>query len=129
MVLLNNYNGFQLYFSIRCNSIEFLRPVFLYALCNPIQIPNAGAIWSVFLKQRRLNKSKTQNLLEEIFIWCRVSFLDLNITYRRSLIISFIRLHQIDVLVCPPSSWKPLKYIWKQMTTNLPSNVKYIYWR
>ncbi|XP_055302054.1 focadhesin [Sitodiplosis mosellana] len=58
---------------IRSNSIEFLRPVFLYVLCNPIQIASAESIWSVFLKQHRLNGTNTQSLLHEIFTWCRIT--------------------------------------------------------
>lgn len=64
---------FDVVYSIKANSIEFLRPVFLHVFCNPIQIINAEPFWMVFLKQLKQNIPGSQILLHELFAWCRVS--------------------------------------------------------
>lgn len=53
------------------NSIEFLRPVFLYVLCNPNVITDSNPIWNCLLGQS-LFSTKAMDLLFEIFNWCRV---------------------------------------------------------
>lgn len=65
--------NFGFLYSIQSNSIVFLWPVFVYALCNPVQTAYAEKIWSVFLKQQKSNSPNFQSLLQEIFAWCRVS--------------------------------------------------------
>lgn len=63
---------FECIYSVRLNSIEFLRPVFLHVFCNPNQITNAESIWQAFFKQQRIKSSNAQTLLQEMFTWCRV---------------------------------------------------------
>lgn len=66
-------NEFLDFCRIKSNSIEFLRPVFLHALCNPSQVINTEPIWMVLLKQQRHNSTETLTLIHEIFAWSRVS--------------------------------------------------------
>lgn len=58
--------------SIRQNSLEFLRPVFLYAMCNPNVIDNTIPIWTCLLSQSVKSKQSLE-LLYEILSWSPVS--------------------------------------------------------
>lgn len=71
-IAMNEYQYFECIYSVRLNSIEFLRPVFLHVFCNPNQITNAESIWQAFFKQQRIKSSNAQILLQEMFTWCRV---------------------------------------------------------
>lgn len=68
----NSLSVFFFLYSIRQNSIEFLRPVFLHAICNPNVTEHTKLIWTCVLSQ--VGKSnKSLDLLYEVFKWNRVS--------------------------------------------------------
>ncbi|KAG4067715.1 hypothetical protein HA402_005487 [Bradysia odoriphaga] len=57
---------------IRQHSIEFLRPVFLYTLCNPTSIPDSITIWTCLLSHvKKSNKAK--ELVDEILCYRKTS--------------------------------------------------------
>lgn len=71
------YRFFKIFFppfcySIRSNSLEFLRPVFTFVLCNPTGIPESKSIWNLFLANA--GKSvKSIDLFYDTLCWIRVS--------------------------------------------------------
>lgn len=73
-LLNDDSNKYEFVFSIRQNSIEFLRPVFLYMLCNPVLMTDSKSLWTCLLSHNN-NNSRVQNLVHEILAWCNVRFL------------------------------------------------------
>lgn len=63
---------FQFYYRIRQHSIEFLRPVFLYTLCNPTSIPDSITIWTCLLSHVK-KSSKAKELVDEILCYRKTS--------------------------------------------------------
>lgn len=69
-----NTNKYYVYlrFSIRSNSLEFLRPVYSYIFCSPSKYSESLLIWNGFLECRS-NSNGFVDLLYDIFRWSRVS--------------------------------------------------------
>lgn len=55
---------------VKEHSVEYLRPVFLYILCNPQTLPDSKTIWTGLLSLSKTNHSAKQ-LVQEIFSWCK----------------------------------------------------------
>ncbi|XP_054738993.1 focadhesin [Anastrepha obliqua] len=55
---------------IKEHSIEYLRPVFLYVLCNPQTLPDSKTIWTGLLSLSKTNLAAKQ-LVQEIFSWSK----------------------------------------------------------
>lgn len=55
-------------FRIRQHSIEFLRPVFLYTLCNPVTMPDSMTIWTCLLSHMK-KSAKAKELVDEILCY------------------------------------------------------------
>lgn len=68
---LSNVLVIMYLYSIRQNSIEFLRPVFLYILCNPSIIADAKSLWTCLLSQSD-NNTKAHALIHEVLCWVNV---------------------------------------------------------
>lgn len=58
------------YSRIRQHSIEFLRPVFLYTLCNPVAVPDSNTIWTCLLSHVK-KSDKAKELVDEVLCWRR----------------------------------------------------------
>ncbi|EDW85623.1 uncharacterized protein Dwil_GK23059 [Drosophila willistoni] len=56
--------------SIRDFSIEYLRPVFLYVLCNPKTLPDVKPIWTCLLGLSR-NQPEARDLMQELLSWSK----------------------------------------------------------
>ncbi|CAD7014015.1 unnamed protein product [Ceratitis capitata] len=55
---------------IKEHSVEYLRPVFLYVLCNPQTLPDSKTIWTGLLSLSKTNLAAKQ-LVQEIFSWSK----------------------------------------------------------
>uniref|UniRef100_A0A0K8W5U7 Uncharacterized protein KIAA1797 n=1 Tax=Bactrocera latifrons TaxID=174628 RepID=A0A0K8W5U7_BACLA len=55
---------------VKVHSIEYLRPVLLYILCNPQTLPDSKTIWTGLLSLSKTNLDAKQ-LMQEIFSWSK----------------------------------------------------------
>ncbi|XP_036330695.1 focadhesin isoform X1 [Rhagoletis pomonella] len=55
---------------IKEHSVEYLRPVFFYILCNPQTLPDSKTIWTGLLSLSKTNLVAKQ-LVQEIFLWSK----------------------------------------------------------
>ncbi|XP_053684785.1 focadhesin [Sabethes cyaneus] len=78
---------------IRRNSVEFLRPVFLYVFNHPVIYPESQKIWRALLKCT-VNNEAAIDLIYEILAWTKTSTND-KVLFTNSLL-----LEALDLLPC-----------------------------
>ncbi|TMW54602.1 hypothetical protein DOY81_000396 [Sarcophaga bullata] len=57
---------------IKDHSIEYLRPVYLYILCNPHTLPDSKTIWTGLLNLSKYN-TEAKTLMQEILSWSKIT--------------------------------------------------------
>uniref|UniRef100_A0A1B0FPN6 DUF3730 domain-containing protein n=1 Tax=Glossina morsitans morsitans TaxID=37546 RepID=A0A1B0FPN6_GLOMM len=72
--IANKINGICNHYDkqVKDVSIEYLRPVYLYILCNPQTLPDSKAIWTGLLALSRQNK-EAKELMQDILSWSKIS--------------------------------------------------------
>ena len=86
----------SIFFRIKANSIEFLRPVFLYLLCNPTIYPESRLLWKCLLENS--NNQPNQQLILEILAWSKFSTPQLCL-FTNSLILEALDSGQEDLMM------------------------------